>query len=233
MVSQFQIIQRLKSQLLDQPRKVAADQLSDWGLCEVVSPAGCDALGVSLSCLGGGFSLNRAYAIIDPHGTLFPAALRRLGIEADNVLLVRPQRHNDTLWAIEQALRCKGIGTVLCWGVTFAQRQLSTVFRRFLLAAEAGGTRGIFLTHSPSPSLSAWVDARWRLEPLPTLSRTGPRRVRVKHLGGRMRGGITLSNREFIVQIDDRTGRVSYETHRLLMVSELADSTFEKYQATA
>ncbi|WP_435103965.1 translesion DNA synthesis-associated protein ImuA [Arhodomonas sp. AD133] len=81
----------------------------------------------------------RWLAFIAPPHIPYAPALAAAGIDLSRVLLVHPRGdHNDTLWAMEQALRAGTCGAVLAW----PRRVNGTGLRRLQLAAETGDTPG-------------------------------------------------------------------------------------------
>ena len=87
----------------------------------------------------------------------YAPALSQRGLPLERVLWVRVERPQDSLWAIEQSLRCPIVGAVLGWSLHIVDRNL----RRLQLAAEAGGTFGIL--HRPAGAASEPSPAALRL----------------------------------------------------------------------
>jgi protein ImuA len=100
---------------------------------------------------------------IDPLRTWYPPALVRLGIDLDRLLVVQPARERDTLWALEQSLRCRGVSAVMAR----LERVRSEEFRRLQLAAETGGAVGFLLRPAGERAQPSWADVRLLVEPLP------------------------------------------------------------------
>jgi hypothetical protein len=69
----------------------------------------------------------------------YAPALAGAGLPLERVLIIRTRDLKESLWAMEQTLRCPLFGAVLGWGASIADRSL----RRLQLAAEAGGSLGI------------------------------------------------------------------------------------------
>jgi len=57
------------------------------------------------------------------------------------LVVARPARDDDELWAIDQALRCPGVAAVLAW----PRRVNATAMRRWQLAARASGAVGLLV----------------------------------------------------------------------------------------
>lgn len=91
-------------------------------------------------------------------GALYGPGLIALGLDPSNLLLVETARTADTLWAMEEALRSRVVTLVA--GV--ADSVDLTAARRLSLAAEAGQTPALLLTHGGSPSCAATA-TRWRV----------------------------------------------------------------------
>ena len=52
--------------------------------------------------------------IVDRRQTLYPPAMASLGVSLSGTVVVHPNSRADELWVAEQALRCPGVGAVLC-----------------------------------------------------------------------------------------------------------------------
>ena len=92
-------------------------------------------------------------------GTLYGPALMQFGIDPEQLILVRAQRDRDTLWAMEEGLRCGKVAAV----VGELGDMSLTASRRLQLAAEKNNITVLSIrskTDSPSPSAAA---TRWRL----------------------------------------------------------------------
>src|SRR5436190_6466092 len=72
-------------------------------------------------------------------GHFYPPAAAAWGIDLSAMLVLRPTNDADALWALDQALRCPGVGAV--WAA--CERLDVRDFRRLRLAAECGGTVGL------------------------------------------------------------------------------------------
>ena len=78
-------------------------------------------------------------AWIKPPNIPFAPALVESGIDLSKMLIIRPGRWRDILWAAEQALGSGSCNTVLFW----PKKSDSTALRRLQLAAERGRTLGL------------------------------------------------------------------------------------------
>jgi hypothetical protein len=111
--------------------------------------------------------VTRSGAVIwsDPHHELYPPALSLHGIPLEQVYLLHPSEADQT-WAVAECLRCKGVGAV----VAAIPRLTRVEARRLQLAAEAGGTTGIFLRPAGTGGADIYSAAtRWLVRPAPGL----------------------------------------------------------------
>ncbi|MEH7830533.1 ImuA family protein [Gemmobacter denitrificans] len=91
---------------------------------------------------------------------LLPAGLPA-GV-AERLHLLRPVGETDLLWCIEEVLRNPAVALV----IAEPQQPLSlTAGRRLQLAAEAGQTTGLLLSHEGGGSAAS--ETRWHCEPAP------------------------------------------------------------------
>ena len=72
------------------------------------------------------------------------------------LVVVRPSRDEDEIWAIDQALRCPGVTAVLAW----PERVSSTAMRRFQLAARGSGAVGFLVRPVRARREPSWAEAR-------------------------------------------------------------------------
>ncbi|MEK6236372.1 MAG: hypothetical protein N2C14_16820 [Planctomycetales bacterium] len=157
-------------------------------------------------------------AFIDRAGELYPPALAGLGIDLDRAILVRPTKERDESWALEQALRCPGVGAVLACKPPLNDR----VFRRLQLAAETGGGLGVLIRPATVRQEPSWASVRVLVESMPCLEQPNAdgegirveRRLRLTVL--RCKGGADGGVLE--LGVNDETGDVR-------VVAELADPT--------
>ncbi len=110
-------------------------------------------------------SESRPLMVIDRWGEFYPPALEASGIPLSRVLVARPSDDRQECWALDQALRCRALGSVLCW----SPRLDSHRFRRLQLAAEAGETLGLLLRPARCRYEPSWADLRLLVEALPTI----------------------------------------------------------------
>ncbi|WP_411272866.1 ImuA family protein [Daejeonella sp.] len=96
--------------------------------------------------------------------TLFPPSLKVFGVEPDQLIFIDLKRERDVLWAMEEALKCKGLSAVIgeLEEINFTQT------RRLQLAAEQSRVTG-FILRSDLKKLSATACvARWNITHLPS-----------------------------------------------------------------
>jgi protein ImuA len=95
----------------------------------------------------------------------FPPALKSFSIEPDKIIFVDLQKEKDILWAIEEALKCESLVSVIA-----EMKELSfTASRRFQLAVEQSGVTAFILRLNPrNPNITAAI-SRWKITHLPTM----------------------------------------------------------------
>lgn len=96
--------------------------------------------------------------------TVFPPSLKIFGVEPDQLIFIDLKRERDVLWAMEEALKCKGLAAVIgeLGEINFTQT------RRLQLAAEQSRVTG-FVLRSDAKKLSATACvARWNISHLPS-----------------------------------------------------------------
>jgi protein ImuA len=100
-------------------------------------------------------------------GDLYPPGLLWLGLEPARLLVVRTSHDADTLWVLEEGLRCGALAAV----VGEIKTADLTASRRLQLAAETSGCTALLLRASsdaPEPSAAA---TRWRIKAAPSRPR--------------------------------------------------------------
>ena len=177
---------------------------------------------LALTAARGASRQGGAVVVFDRHREFYPPAAHLLGIDLAGVLLVRAHSAADELWAMVQAMRCRGVAAV--WGQidSLSERAM----RRLQLAAETGGTLGLLVRSARARGRSMWSDVQFGVEPR---SATGGWRLRVSVL--RCRGAAAGSAVE--VEIDEATGAIHqadqetaihHDTHPLYPAARLAHS---------
>jgi hypothetical protein len=119
------------------------------------SGAGTLALaGAREACAGG-----RALVVVDRRRTFYSPAAAAWGIDLSQTLLLQPRDDAAELWALDQALRCPGVGAVYASCGSLDVRD----FRRLQLAAESGGTLGVLVRPASLRGQPSWADVQWEI----------------------------------------------------------------------
>jgi protein ImuA len=94
---------------------------------------------------------------------LYAAGLAAYGLTPQRLIAVRARTEAEVLWAMEEALRCRGPAAVLgeTGGVDL------TAGRRLQLAAEAGGGTGLLLLTGAKKAPAGGAVTRWRVTGFP------------------------------------------------------------------
>lgn len=143
----------------------ARGTLVDW-----IAPVGCAADFLSLSIASRACENGGALVVIDPDRQFFPTAAAAMGINMDNLIVLRstekPDGHiraigQDLLWAIDQSLRCPAVAAV--WGPL--PKIDDRWQRRFQLSAEASGAMGLFVRPLSVARQPSWSEVQWLVSP--------------------------------------------------------------------
>lgn len=126
---------------------------------------------------------DRYVALISPPWIPFAPALSSHEVRLDRLVVIRAQSTADTLWALEQTLRCKSFGAALAWPAAIQDREV----RRLQLAAEAGRSTGFLYRPATAALESSPAAVRMRLRAAP---QGGLNLEILKCRGGR--GGISV-----------------------------------------
>jgi hypothetical protein len=105
----------------------------------------------------------RHIAWIAPPYLPYAPALAQRGLPLERVLLIQTGSLKESLWAMEQALRCPAVGAVLGWPAYIVDRNV----RRLQLAAAAGGSLGILYRPPEAARESSPAALRLRLHAVP------------------------------------------------------------------
>jgi protein ImuA len=97
-------------------------------------------------------------------GALYGPGLDQFGLATERLLMVRVPRPIDALFAMEEALKCRALATVVAELGTAPDL---TATRRLSLAARAGGGVGLLLRHNADEAPSA-AATRWRVAAAPS-----------------------------------------------------------------
>lgn len=162
----------------------------------------------------------RALVVVDRQQQFYPAAWK---IDLSQTVVIRPANAADELWALDQALRCPGVGAVVVRCGQLDQRN----FRRLQLAAESGGTLGLLVRPAQFRGRPTWADVQWFVEPQPSRDRC---RLRVELV--RCRGGTGGSS--VILELDDtNTWREVDYANSLHPSAGMADSASPRRRSRA
>jgi protein ImuA len=169
----------------------------------------------------------RPLVVLDRLRNFYPVACSTGGIPLSQILLLRPASEAEERWALDQVLRCPGVGAV--WGMCGVIGPHD--FRRLQLAAESGGALGLLVRSARQRGQPTWADVQWLVEPEPS---NDGRRVRVELV--RCRGGI--SGRSVRLELNEETGAWremsdSHAKHPLPIPASLADSAPARRAADA
>ncbi len=100
---------------------------------------------------------HRALVVVDRSRTFYPPAAAAWGIDLAQMILLQPADETAELWALDQALRCPGVGAVYAACSPLDVRD----FRRLQLAAESGGTLGVLVRPARLRGQPTWADVQW------------------------------------------------------------------------
>ena len=155
-------------------RLLPAGGLRRGTLVEYLTPASGSGAGtLALTAAREACREGRAFVVLDwttlarsasegnRSGHFYPPAAAAWGIELSRMLVLRPANDADALWALDQALRCPGVGAV--WAA--CDRLNVRNFRRLQLAAECGGTLGLLLRPARHRGQPTWADVQWLVSP--------------------------------------------------------------------
>ncbi|MBP89248.1 MAG: hypothetical protein CMJ64_21450 [Planctomycetaceae bacterium] len=156
---------RATSKLVSTGLSVLDDLLPDRGIqpgsiIEWLSPGpGSGAETLAFLIAGHHMCDDGTLVVIDPQSSFYPPAAANLGIDLERTVIVRPSKMKDTLWALEQTLRCAGVAVAVCHLDHLDDR----VFRRLQLATETGGGLALFLRPDRFIEQPSWADVRLRV----------------------------------------------------------------------
>ena len=98
-----------------------------------------------------------AMVVFDPLNQFYPPTAAAIGINLDNLIVLRSKDHQSLMWSIDQALRCPAVATV--WGPL--DQIDERWFRRFQLSAEASGCIGLFIQPLTQARQPSWAEVQW------------------------------------------------------------------------
>lgn len=125
--------------------------------------------GFVTALLAGLMKGGKACIWISMGGKVFPPALKAFAVEPDQIIFVDLQREKDMLWAMEEALKCKGLAAVVA-----EIREISfTASRRLQLAVEQSRVTGFLLRYQPRQLSTTACVSRWSIASLPSETKDG------------------------------------------------------------
>lgn len=97
-----------------------------------------------------------------PRRSVFPSALKGFGIDPERILFVDAGKTKDTLWAIEEALKCDALIAVVgeITELTFNDS------RRLQLAVEKSHVTGFIHRFRPKTENAVACVSRWKIKPI-------------------------------------------------------------------
>ncbi|MEX0678225.1 MAG: hypothetical protein WD063_14185, partial [Pirellulales bacterium] len=143
-------------------------------------PAG-GAATLALLAARGALAAGGVLVVIDHRGLFYPPAAARLGIALENTIVVRPAGILDHAWALDQALRSRGVAAVWC----SVEKPDNRTLRRLQLAAETSGVVGFLLRFEDARHEPSWAELRLGVEPIAQPHAGRSRRLRVELLRSR------------------------------------------------
>jgi protein ImuA len=150
---------------------LACGALHELAPAAPVQLAAAIGFAVALAALAGGqrgqtLWISTDYAAVEA-GTPYGPGLDRFGLASASLLVLRVPRAVDALWAMEEALRCRALASVIAELAGDGAVADLTATRRLALAARdglGGPSRGLglLLRHRPTASPSA-AATRWQV----------------------------------------------------------------------
>ncbi len=95
--------------------------------------------------------------------SVFPPALKSFGIRPDNIIFIYLKKEKEILWAMEEALKCKGLSAV----IGEVQDLSFNASRRLQLAIEQSKVTGFIVRRNPRSLNTSACLARWKITSLP------------------------------------------------------------------
>ena len=90
---------------------------------------------------------------------IFPPALKSFGIAPDKIIFIDLQKEKEIMWAMEEALKCKGLSAV----IGEMQELNFTASRRLQLAVEQSKVTGFILRRNPRSINTTACITRWQI----------------------------------------------------------------------
>lgn len=101
---------------------------------------------------------------ISKNRKLFPPAMEKFGVNAQNIIFIDLVKEKEILWVMEEALKCEGLAAVIAEipDIDFAQS------RRLQLATEKSHVTGILLRKQPKRLSATACNVRWQIKSQPS-----------------------------------------------------------------
>jgi len=100
-------------------------------------------------------------------GNVYGPGCDLFGLPLRQLLILKVSRPLDALWAMEEALKCRALASVIAELPNDGAIADLTATRRLTLAAREGGGFGFLFRHRPSP-LSSSAETRWQVAAAPS-----------------------------------------------------------------
>jgi protein ImuA len=100
-------------------------------------------------------------------GRPYLPGLKLSGFDTDRLIYLHVPRAEDVLWAMGEALKCRGFATVIAEFPPATRVLDLTMTRRLALAAQEGGALGLILRHASAVEPNA-ATTRWRIAAAPS-----------------------------------------------------------------
>lgn len=100
-------------------------------------------------------------------GNIYGPGCDLFGLPARQLLILKVSRPLDVLWAMEEALRCRALASVIAELPNDGAIADLTATRRLTMAAREGGGFGFLFRHRPSP-LTSSAETRWQVAAAPS-----------------------------------------------------------------
>ena len=161
---------------------------------------------------------SRPVIIVDPQHQFYPPAAKLLNLPLPSLTIIRPHNRRDTLWALEQALRCRAVGAVLATPDYVTSHE----FRRLQLAAQIGNSLCLLVRTGIDQHQATWSDVRLQVKPVSTI---GPAHIRRLHIHILHARGCH-HNADVVLDVCDESGTVC-------LVSQLSSAAVSSRAAGA
>jgi protein ImuA len=100
---------------------------------------------------------------------IYAPALQQFNIPAEQIIFVRSLKDKESLWIMEEALKCPALSAV----IADIPNMSFTASRRLQLAVENSKTTGLIHRHYPNLNSSIAAVSRWHISPLPSTAPHG------------------------------------------------------------